>query len=33
MRYTISFNLRGKENTIFVDYEKTPNAKNQVLLH
>ena len=27
MRYTISFNLRGKENTIFVDYEKIPNAQ------
>lgn len=27
MRYTITFNLRGKENKIFIDYGKIPNAQ------
>ncbi len=27
MRYTITFNLRGKENQIFIDYQKIPNAR------
>lgn len=27
MRYTITFNLRGKENQLFIDYQKIPNAR------
>ncbi len=31
MRYTITFNLRGKENQIFIDYQKIPNARESGL--